>query len=157
MVEDLKAGTDEGLDESRELISEQPKPNVLKRASCGILLIIWFTALLTPCLLIYLASNGEIRIWHTDIPEPHAHPRLLIELITEVDYRGLRIVNSTITEVRSDDDSLTCIDTNVRYLLWESAEDDQDVAYCDCYQRENSESIWTLTSTSLNSCLPTSD
>ena len=157
MAEDLKLQVNENLDPLPVNISEQSKPNVLKRAGCGILLIIWFTVLLTPCLLLYLASNGEIRIWHADIPEPHAHPRLLIELISEVDYRGLRIVNSTITNNILDNDNHTCVSTHVRYLLWESAEEDQDVSYCDCYKRENSESIWALTSTTADSCLPIPD
>ena len=117
------------------------KRGLLSRIGCGVLLIIWFTLLLTPCVFFYLASNGEIRIWHSDIPEPHTHPRFLIELITEVDYRGLRFVNTSVVDPVLDDNAL-CVQTNVSYFLWETAEDNQDTSYCDCYARETDDSEW---------------
>jgi len=128
-----------------------PKQNVIKRFGCGLLVILWFTVLLLPCALFYLAANGEIRIWQNDVPEPYSHPRLLIELVSEVDYRGLRFVNSSIVDTDLDDNAL-CVQTNVSYFLWETVEDNQDVAFCDCYVREDIDSIWTLTETIPDIC-----
>lgn len=130
------------------------EPNPIKRLGCGLLLVIWFMLLLTPCTLFYLATNGEIRVWHSDIPEPHSHPRLLVELVSEIDYRGLRLERSS--SVDNDlSDNATCVQTSVSYLLWESIEDDLDTTYCDCYVREDDVSEWVLTSTVLNMCTTT--
>lgn len=127
------------------------KPNPIKRAGCGFLLVLWFTLLLTPCALFYLASNGEIRIWNGgDIPESYVHPRLLIELVSEVDYRGLQFTRSF--EVDTLDDNLLCLQTDVSYFLWESIEDNQNTSYCDCYAKDDTESIWSLSATTADVC-----
>ena len=55
----------------------------LRRLGCWVLIAAWFALLLTPCGLFYLAANGEIRLEHNQVPNPHAHPRLLISLISE--------------------------------------------------------------------------
>ena len=130
----------------------RPQRSLLSRLGCGFLLVIWFVILLTPCGLLYLASNGAIRISHTDIPDSYEHPRLSIELITEIKSRGLRIVNSSVVD-NNLDDNLMCIQTNVRFLLWQTNEDNQDTSYCDCYERTNSDSGWTFNQTILDSCL----
>lgn len=144
---DLNATVEEQITE----IPLQPKRSLLSRLGCGFLLVIWFVVLLTPCALLYLASNGEIRIWHTDIPDPYEHPRLSIELVTEVDSRGLRVLNSSVVDAISDDDAL-CVQTNVRFLLWQTDEDNQDVSFCDCYVRANADADWTLNQTLIDSC-----
>lgn len=129
----------------------RPKRSLLSRLGCSVLLVIWFAILLTPCALIYLASNGEIRISHSDIPDSYLHPLLSIELLTEVDSRGLRIVNSSVAE-NSFDDDLLCVQTDVRFLLWKTDEENQDVTFCDCYERANSDSGWTFTQTLPDGC-----
>lgn len=138
-----------------QVVNQSKKRSRFSRFGCGLLLVVWFTLLLTPCALFYLAANGEIRIWHSDIPEPHSHPRLLIELITEVDYRGLRLVNSSVVDTDLNDNS-TCVQTNVSYLLWETVEDNQDVSFCDCYIRDDSNTNWMLSETISESCVTTS-
>ena len=124
----------------------------LRRLGCGLLLICWFVLLLTPCALFYLAANGEIRFWHgEDVPQPHAHPRLLVSLISDADHRGLRIESSSPLADSTDENAL-CLQTRVRFVLWESNEGSQDTAYCDCYRRTDVEAAWILEDTFGGAC-----
>ena len=126
------------------------KRSPVRRAGCGLILAIWFTLLMTPCALFYLAANGEIRIEHADIPEPHAHPRLLVLLINDVENRGLQIMRSFAAIEASEGE--ICVQTDVKYLLWQTREGNQDVSYCDCYERTTAESPWTLSETRPSVC-----
>lgn len=131
-------------------VSEQARTtHPLKRIVGGLLVLLWFTLLLTPCAFFYLAANGEIRIWHGDIPEPNAHPRLLVELVSEIDYRGLQLTRSYDV---SASDQARCVQTDVTFYLWQSIEDDLDTSYCDCYQRADREGAWELSETSMDVC-----
>ena len=134
---------------SGDVITPQ-KRRVVRRIGCALLLAGWFVILLTPCALFYLAANGEIRLDHRDIPQPHAHPRLLISLISEQDDRGLRIERSSPTRILGD--TSICIETAVAFFLWESSGGNQDVRFCDCYQRFDADASWTLQSTLTESC-----
>lgn len=138
-----------------EPVTVVKKPHPIKRFGCGVLLVIWFTLLLTPCGLFYLAGNGEIRIWHNDIPEPEVHPRLLLELVTEIDYRGLQLTRSF--PVSSASDNSVCVQTDVSFFLWQSIEDDLDSSYCDCYERTDLDSTWQLSDTSTSICAPSTE
>ncbi len=129
---------------------ETKKRSRLRRLGCGLILALWFLLLLTPCALFYLAANGEIRLYHADIPQPHSHPLLLISLINEMDNRGLQFLRST--TVGEFDDTAVCVETAVNYLLWESSSGNQDVTYCDCYTRADAASAWTLIETHLSPC-----
>lgn len=129
----------------------QPKRSPAKRLGCGLLLIVWFALLMTPCSLFYLAANGEIRLDHADIPQPHAHPRLLISLISETDARGMRMESASIVSGQVDGMQV-CIETTVSFFLWHSSEGSQDVRYCDCYQRADSAASWELSDTYSRAC-----
>ena len=122
-----------------------------RRLGCGLLVPLWFMLLLMPCALFYLAVNGEIRIWHDSVPDPHSQPRLLVSLISEMDDRGLRIATSSVFNPDADNLS-TCVETNVRFLLWESQGGNQDVTYCECYRRADEVSAWDWDQTLGNNC-----
>ena len=118
----------------------------LRWLGCTVLLPIWFLLLLAPCALFYLAANGEIRLWHGNIPQSHAHPLLLVSLISEMDNRGLRIETShPVTSVSSE--LSVCVQTDVRFLLWQTKFSNQDVTYCDCYSHGDSDLVWQLDGT----------
>lgn len=110
-----------------------PSRSRARRLGCALLLLLWFALLLTPCALFYLAAYGEIRLQHRDIPQPHAHPFLLASLVSETGDRGLRFETSWVAS--ADDESL-CVETAVRFLLWEYSGDNQNVSFCDCYRRD---------------------
>ena len=71
--------------------------------------------------------------------------------MSEAEDRGLRFETSRIVEARSSEEML-CVETTVRFLLWEYSGGNQDVSYCDCYQREGSEADWELAGTSSGAC-----
>ncbi len=121
------------------------KKSLPRRLGCWLLVAIWFAILLTPCGLFYLAANGEIRLEHGQIPDPHAHPRLLISLISESDDRGLRIERSTMQA--GGGEPAICVETSVTFLLWQSSGGSQNVSYCDCYLRPSEDSAWEMIST----------
>lgn len=135
--------------ENVEVNAQARATHPLKRVVGGLLVVLWFTLLLTPCAFFYLAANGEIRIWHDDIPEPNAHPRLLVELVSEVDYRGLQLTRSYDVGIS---DQERCIQTDVTFYLWQSIEEDLDTSYCDCYQRVDSDASWELYETTMSTC-----
>ncbi|MCY4064612.1 MAG: hypothetical protein OXG53_19785 [Chloroflexi bacterium] len=123
-----------------------PRYRRARRLGCGLVLLFWFALLLTPCSLFYLAANGEIRLGHRDIPQPHAHPLLLVSLVSESEDRGLRIENSWIADSQGDGGML-CVETAVRFLLWQYSGGNQNVSFCDCYRRQNADANWEFVTT----------
>lgn len=144
----------EAADAESQLESENaaaPQRSKARQLGCAIALLIWFTLLLTPFALFYLAAQGEIRFNHRDIPQPQAHPFLLVSLVSESADRGLRVESSRIADARSSE-AMICVDTTVRFLLWEYSGGNQDVSYCDCYRRAKTEANWELVGTSSGLC-----
>ena len=121
-----------------------------RRLGCGLVLLVWFALLLTPCALFYLGANGEIRLEHGEIPQPHAHPLLLVSLVSESKDRGLRFEASWIAS-RPEDGRL-CVQTAVRFLLWEYSGGNQNVSFCDCYSRDSIADSWELDATYSDAC-----
>ena len=132
-------------------ITPQPRRSAARRLGCGLALLFWFTALLTPCALFYLASHGEIRLNHREIPQSHAHPLLLVSLVSEAEDRGLRIETSWNADSDSDV-TMLCVQTSVRFLLWEYSGGNQNVNYCDCYTRQDADAIWEYVKTYGGAC-----
>ena len=110
-------------------------------------LIIWFTLLMAPCGLFWMASGGEIILHHANIPEPVSHPLLQINSISESDYRGVRIVTSFVS---SQTETNMCVQTQANYLLWHSRGENPNTTFCDCYARENDS--WSFTATTSGAC-----
>ena len=109
------------------------------RFGCGIALVVWFTLLMTPCALFWLAFQGDIILNHASIPEAQIHPFLQIGLVMDTETRGLRITRSipqTVTE------QAMCVETWVDYFVWQSDGGAESARYCDCYSRTSSTSPW---------------
>lgn len=133
---------------SVEYIFVERKRNPLRRLGCMILLILWFMFLLLPLFLFIMAVQREITIAHAgDIPESYQHPLFQVQLVMEEDYRGLRIVNATL---HNGTDTNICVQTNVRYVLWEG--EGEPATFCRCYERDKLESEWALLSQNLEAC-----
>ena len=128
-----------------------PRRGTARRLGCGLALFFWFTLLLTPCALFYLAANGEIRLEHRDIPQPHAHPFLLVSLVSEAENRGLRLETSWIADA-DPFEGMVCVETAVRFLLWQYSGGNQNVSFCDCYRRQDVETNWELVRTYGDAC-----
>lgn len=111
-------------------------------------LLVWVVILFIPFAFFTLASRGQITISHSgDVPDKFEHPLLQVRLISEIDYRGLLVINSTVD--RTDALNL-CVQTQVRYLLWQG--EGEPATYCDCYARAQSEDEWLVASSVPGRC-----
>lgn len=129
------------------------KPGLLRHAGCGVLLLIWVTALLIPLVLFVLAVQGDITISHRgDVPDKIQHPRFQAFLLMEPEVRGLQFTRSS---VRREGETNLCIQVNVSYVLWEG--EGIPAAYCDCYGREALDDDWHYVETVQPVCTDTSD
>ena len=124
-----------------EYIVVNKKRNPLRKIIRIVVIVIWFLILLLPLAFFVLASQGDITISRSGIPDSHEHPLLQFSLISETDSRGLRI---TTTSISKPDDLNLCIQTNVRFALWEGQ--GESARFCDCYTRQDTESEWQFES-----------
>jgi hypothetical protein len=132
------------------VVREQPqrKRSPLRRLGCGLLLAVWFAVLLVPLAFFVLAIQGDITIGRGgDIPSPEQYPRLQVWLVNEIDFRGLGILTTDIS--RPDEEDL-CIQSDVRYLLWQGS--GEPATFCDCYTRSTVDDDWTLQETVQGPC-----
>jgi hypothetical protein len=123
--------------------TQTPRRRPIRRIGCTIALVIWFTILLLPCFLIVFAVQQQIVISQGGAPGQE----LRIWLISEAEQRGFGVSS---TSVRQTNANALCVQTDVRFLLWAGSAD--PVNYCDCYERTNAESEWSLTNTSTGVC-----
>lgn len=133
-------------DETFEVVSEAAEPkrrSPLRRIGCGVLLVIWFALLLTPCFLITLAVQQEVRISTGGAPGQE----LRVWLLMEVDTRGVGVSTGT---VKSQTDTNMCVQTDIRYFLWQGSE--ESVSYCECYQRSSADDVWEPTTVETEVC-----
>ncbi len=121
------------------------------RVGCGLILLFWFVLLLTPCAMIWLATGNTLTIPRGNVPEADLHPVLEVQLIMEIDNRGLKF---TTTGVNQSDEMNLCIQNNINYLLWESDNNSTPASYCQCYQRQDNQSEWEFTQQIESACIP---
>ncbi len=122
-------------------MTEVRRRSPLRRPGCVLGIIIWFMLLLSPCIVVILASRGEVSISTGSAPEQH----LRIWLVQEARQRGLGISTASVFE--QDEDAI-CVQTNVSFLMWQG--EGESSAYCECYQQ--SDSGWQTTSLEQNAC-----
>lgn len=130
------------------VVEKQQRRRPMRRVGCVLLVVVWFIVLMLPTVLFVLAVEGDITIARgDDIPDSHEHPLLQASLVMEADFRGLRITN---TSLHNETDENLCIQTNVRFVLWQGEGD--PATFCDCYTRDDPESAWLLDSTEMSPC-----
>lgn len=134
--------TDETMNEV-SVVVEPKRRSLLRRIGCGILLVVWFAVLLTPCFLITLAVQQEVRISTGSAPGQE----LRVWLIMEAETRGLGVSNGRVALQTETD---LCVQTDIRYFLWQGSE--ESVSYCECYQRSNSSEAWMSTTMATEVC-----
>jgi hypothetical protein len=111
-------------------------PKLLRRIGCGALLIVWFFAMLTPCAVVVLATQGEIKFTYSDLPEDD----LRIWTVSSTNTRGIAISNSRrMTPVQpistaSFRESM-CQIIDINFLLWQGSADSSHQCYC--YARDS--------------------
>lgn len=126
----------------------QQRRNRVRRIITIMGVIVWFVVLLIPLCFFILAANGEITIGHGNIPERESHPRLKVDLISEIDYRGFGITRSIF--IKGTDNLNACVETHIDYLLWEG--EGEPAIYCECYSRTAVDEEWQFTETITASC-----
>jgi len=99
-----------------------------RRLGCGILLVIWFTLMLTPCLVITLVMQREIVISYSDLPED----AFRIWLLMEAKERGIAIFNSRRVNAAND---AVCVVVDGRFFMWQGSATPPH--YCSCYTKQN--------------------
>jgi hypothetical protein len=114
----------------------------VRRVGCAFLLILWFALLLVPCGLFIMATQGQLTIAQGDLPGQE----IRLWLIMEADQRGFGLSSTSAT--RSG--NAACLQTDTRFLLWAGRED--PLSYCECYEKADTESVWTPTSTESGVC-----
>lgn len=124
--------------------------SVFGRLGCALGLMIWLIVMLIPGFLFFLATQQEISIWHGGgFPERDYHPALQIKLMMDIDTRGVSITRSYTALAQ---DTATCVETQVQYVLWQGSGD--PAAYCDCYTRASSQADWVYRDTQSGACSP---
>jgi hypothetical protein len=125
-----------------------PRRSLLVRLGCAGALVIWFALLLTPILLIVLAAQGEIGLWYgARVPDSEAHPLLQVRLLMDIDNQGFSLTHSSINAQTA---TSTCMQTDVRYFLWEG--EGENASYCDCYARADPDAPWAYLASSPGAC-----
>jgi hypothetical protein len=114
----------------------------LRRLGCGIALVLWFTFLLTPCVMVVLATQHEIILTHSDIPQDDFR----IWLIQSIGQRGIGVANSRRVSA-ADGNVCTIIDGF--FVLWEG-KPASSTHYCSCYQKQDYE--WVSTAEGAEAC-----
>lgn len=115
--------------------TEAPRPSLIRRAGCGVGLIVWFVVMLLPCILITLAVRGEITVNTGGAPEQYVR----VWLIIEARERGLGISNAWVAPA----DDLLCVQTDVNFVLWEGNAD--SIHYCKCYDPQSATRMLSMT------------
>ncbi len=131
-----------------EYVVTVKRRSIWRRLGCGLGIIGWLAFISLPMIFIVLAVRGQITIPRGgDIPNPDSYPRLQVRLVTEMDFRGLNI---TSTMVERDGSDALCVQTDVRFMLWEGEGD--PAVYCECYTRADSGAAWDLTEAREGAC-----
>jgi hypothetical protein len=101
---------------------------MLRRIGCGALIVLWFVVLMLPCLAVVLATQHEIVLTHSDIPDDNFR----IWLIQDAKQRGIAISNSTRVDGA---DGAICTVTDSKFLMWQGQADPSH--YCSCYAHQD--------------------
>lgn len=104
----------------------------LRRIGCFLLLIPWFTLLLTPCFVITLLAQQEIRISWSDVPDD----AFRVWLISEREARGLGL--ATARRVSAGENAV-CTVIDVNFIIWQGNAEKVGALpshQCACYRRD---------------------
>lgn len=116
--------------------------SILRRTGCALGVLVWAVLMLIPLLLFALAVRGEISVTTGSAPEQ----RLRVWLIMDAAQRGVGISTAAVYEMGSG----VCVQTDVRFLLWQGQPEAQQ-PYCECYER-GAEGEWRAVSIASGVC-----
>ena len=106
-------------------------PKLLRRVGCGALVVVWLVAMLTPCAVVVLATQGEIKITYSDLPEDEFR----VWTVFSTGTRGIAFSNSRritpnkpLSTASYRDEMCQIIDIN--FLLWQGSANSSHQCYC---------------------------
>ena len=121
-----------------------PLGNFVRRCSCVGGLLFWVVLFITPCIcFVPLFVNGEVSLAYGGRPGQE----IRLFRVSENTARGLGFSWGSI-DFENDDGSY-CVQTEVRYLLWEG--DAENVGFCQCYVGLGDDQ-WDLAASYENDC-----
>jgi hypothetical protein len=135
------------MSEQQEVVVEtsQPKRRSLRRRlGCGVVLVIWFALILSPCLCIVLATQGEILVHFSDVPGN----ALRIWLVNEAHERGIGIARPSVRG--TNDPNVVCVQTEVTFIFWQG--EGKPTHYCECYTHSDQAGDWSPSTTESSDC-----
>ena len=127
-VPNIDAETDlgEGVEASVDNTYRTPMSSFVRRCSCIGGLLFWIVLFITPCVcFVPLFVNGEVDLSYGGRPGQE----IRVFRVSEDEARGLGVSWGNV-DIENDDGSY-CVQTEVRYLLWEG--DAENVGFCQCY------------------------
>ena len=104
---------------------------LLRRIGCGVLVAVWLVAMLTPCAVVVLATQGEIKITYSDLPEDDFR----VWTVSSTGTRGIAFSNSrritpnkllSTASYRSE----MCQIIDINFLLWQGSASSSHQCYC---------------------------
>ncbi len=119
---------------------QSPPRSRIRRVGCTLAVIVWFLLLLTPCLVVVLATRGEISISTGAAPDQQTR----IWLVMEARSRGIGLSTASI---HPSADRI-CVQTDVRFFLWQGSAD--PTSYCACYSQDAD--TYNFVSTTTGAC-----
>ncbi len=101
----------------------------LRRTLRLLFVLLWLVLILTPCLALALASQGEIRLRIGPAPEEEVR----LWLVQDAQRAGLAI--SFVSQHQYE--QRRCFQTGARFLLWRGRQLDEETAttFCSCYNK----------------------
>jgi hypothetical protein len=126
------------------VVTASPRRSLRRRLGCGAALVIWFALILSPCVCIILAVQGEILVHLSDVPGNS----LRIWLVNEAHERGIGIARPTVHPMGNAD--TVCVQTAVSFVFWEG--EGKPTSYCECYKHPAQSGEWELYTSSSGDC-----
>lgn len=121
----------------------QKKEPTSRRLGRWVLVVVWFMILLVPGFFILMVINGEVSIALGDAPEQ----KVRVWLLSEIRERGFAISTGS---VASRTESEVCVQTRLRYLLWQGTPEPAD--FCECFVRADPNAEWSFTTSWQGEC-----
>ena len=104
-------------------------PKNVRRAGCVVLILLWFVLLTLPCFAIILATQREIVLTHSDVPDDNFR----VWLIQSTTQRGIGISNSRRVDAANN---AICTVTDGKFLMWQGTGGDP-IHFCSCYSHQD--------------------
>lgn len=135
--------------DSSALSSAKRLTGLPRRIGCGVMLVLWFSALSLPFAMFWLGMGQSITIPRVGSPVAD-YPLLEIRLIMEIENRGLQIKR---TNTFDQTDSRICYQTVMNYALWQADDSgDPTTSYCECYGYDAAGEQWNPVQQSVETC-----